>query len=432
METPSDSVRGECLAIARLSGDRGGVTTTATPPGARERYRDALAVGEYRAILASFLVTMAGMIVAEFATSVLIYRRTGSPLLTTMVMALAFLPYLFGGTLLTSLVDRVPSRRLLIASNVVTAAIACAMSVPGMPVAALLGLVFCDGVVASVFAGTRAATLPDVLPDVAYVPGRSLFRLVSQLSQMGGLAVGGVLLTFVSAQTALRMEAVAFLASGLILRLGTAERRPAPRDGESMLRDSLRSLRTLLALRPTRRVLMLSWLIPMLADAPEALAVPYSHERGFGTAQLGLMMAALPLGNMLSEPFGVWALSPRRQVALLVPLAAVVFVPFLGYGMRPAAWAVSVLLLLSGFGFCHHLGLDRTFVQVTPEELRPGALSLQTSGMMFFQGIGFLVPGAAAQFLQPSTVVVAFGLAGLGMLALLGRNAASGGVVPQT
>ena len=58
---------------------------------------------------------MCGTSVAAVALTILVYRRTGSPLLASLAFALGFLPFLLGGGLLSSVVDRVRPRRLVVA-----------------------------------------------------------------------------------------------------------------------------------------------------------------------------------------------------------------------------------------------------------------------------------------------------------------------------
>jgi MFS family permease len=392
------------------------------PTRTRVRYRDALAIREFRFVFGAHVVSMLGTVVAEFATAVLVFQRSGSPLLTALVFTLAFTPHLFAGTLFSSLVDRVPVRRRLVACNLLTAALAAAMAVPGMPVAALLTLVFALGLVTPVFSGARAATLPDLLPADAYVPGRSLFRLVAQGSQVCGLALGGLLLTVLTPSAALLVEAAAFLVSAALLRWGTSDRPPRQGGGGSLLRDSIGGLRAVLSTPPLRRVLVLGWAVPALSLFPEALANPYAAAKGFTTVELGLFMAALPLGTMLGEFAGMWLLPRESQVRRIPLLAAIVFVPLLGYAFEPGFAVTAVILLCSGLGFAHHLGVDHLLVEVAPERLRSRALALQTAGLMFWQGLGFALAGTLGQFAAVRIVVPVSAVVGLVVVLVLGRR----------
>jgi MFS family permease len=87
-------------------------------------YRVSLASRELRAILAAQLVSIAGTSIAAVALTVLVYRRTSSPLLASLVFALGFLPYLLGGGVLSGVVDRVRPRRLVTSCDALSAVLA--------------------------------------------------------------------------------------------------------------------------------------------------------------------------------------------------------------------------------------------------------------------------------------------------------------------
>ena len=57
---------------------------------------------------------MVGTIAAQVALSILVFERTGSPLLSALVLVCSFLPYALGGIVLSSIADRFPARRVLV------------------------------------------------------------------------------------------------------------------------------------------------------------------------------------------------------------------------------------------------------------------------------------------------------------------------------
>jgi hypothetical protein len=96
---------------------------------ASNRYRDALAVGEYRAIFLAHLISMTGTVLAGLALTVLVYARTGSPLMSALTFAAGFLPQVLAGTVLSALVDRVDTRALLVGCNLLSGVVVLAMIV---------------------------------------------------------------------------------------------------------------------------------------------------------------------------------------------------------------------------------------------------------------------------------------------------------------
>ncbi|MER6128628.1 MFS transporter, partial [Streptomyces sp. NPDC001795] len=200
---------------------------TAPPPeseSARTRtgYARLFAVGEFRAVFLAHALSLLGVVVSEIALSVLVYGLTGSALMSALVFALGFLPYLVGGTLLAGVADRFPARRVLVLCDLVCAGCVAVMVLPGVPVVVLLAMRCALAVVSPVFQGTRTATLADVLGDgEPFVLGRSLLRIVSQSALLAGFGLGGVLLTAVTPRDALVITVGTFLASAALLRLGT-------------------------------------------------------------------------------------------------------------------------------------------------------------------------------------------------------------------
>ncbi|GAA0474548.1 MFS transporter [Streptomyces sp. NPDC046215] len=380
-------------------------------------YRSVFAVREFRAVFAAHLLSLLGLVVGELALSVLVYQLTGSPLMSALAFALGFLPYAAGGTLLSAVADRYPARRVLVVGNLLCATAAAATALPGTPVPALLALRCATAAIGPVLAGTRAATMGDILGEGdLFILGRSLIRIVSQGAQLAGFAAGGLLLTALAPRTALLATAAGFLATALLLRLGTRRRPGRAGEGAALLKSSLSGARRLFADRRIRALLLLSWLPPFFIVAPEALAAPYADAIGAGPVGLGLLMAGMPVGSIAGEVLAGSLLSPRARERCVLPLAAVTLLPFLAYVLRPSlGWALLVVAL-AGTGVAYTLGLDQWFIAAVPEELRGRAMTLQTAGVMTIQGLGMALAGAAAEF-APAHFVVA-GTGALGTLAV--------------
>jgi predicted MFS family arabinose efflux permease len=403
-------------------------TITTTRAGGRHGFRQVLAVGEFRAIVAAHVISFSGDVIAQLALAVLVFERTGSALGSSLTFALGFLPHLLGGTLLSSVADRFPVRRTLICCDVASAGLVALMALPGLPIPLLLALLLPLGAIAPVFGGARAASLPDVLGGEGFALGRSLLRMVAQTSQIGGFALGGVLLAVLSPRPLLLLDAASFVASAVLLRVGTRERPPradlpavagVPR--RSVARDSLAGVRLALGSARLRPLLLFYWLPPTFTIAPEALAAPYVAQLGGSPAAVGLLLAAASAGSVAGMVTAGSRLNPSRRLRLLVPLATWTFVPLLGFGARPGLIPAMALLALSGLGWAYSIGLDQRLLEATPQHLRGRTLSLATSGLMLANGLGFAAAGAAAEFADPQSVIVASSLAGLLAVTLLAR-----------
>lgn len=385
-------------------------------------YRAVFRVGEFRPVFAAHLLSVLGVVIAEISLTVLVYRATGSPLMSALTFALGFLPYALGGTLLAPLADRLPARRVLVGCDLVCAACAAAMAAPGTPVALLLVLRCAMAFVAPLFQGTRSASLADVLgAGDAYVLGRSLLRMVAQSAQLIGFGLGGLLLTVLAPRGAILLTAAGFLGSALLLRLGTRAR-PARSAGAGRRADRvspLAGLRAVLGHRRLRALTLLSWLPPLFVVVPEALLTPYATGLGISTAGLGLLMCAMPAGAIAGEVWAGSALTARTRSRITAPLAALSLLPLLVYAVRPGLPLLLAALVLAGLAHAYTLGLDQWYVEAVPEELRGRAMTLLSTGLMTLQGVGMALAGVAAEFLSVHVVVASAAVLGTGVVLLL-------------
>jgi MFS family permease len=352
---------------------------------------------------------MLGVIVSEIALSVLVYDLTRSPLMSALAFAVGFLPHAVGGTVLASVADRFPARRVLVTCDLVCAGCVALMTLPGAGIGVLLTLRCGLAVVAPVFSGTRMATLADVLGDGdLFVLGRSLLRIVAQSSLLVGYGLGGLLLTVAPPRHALLITVGTFLASAALLRFGTRRRPARARDRA----DSRPGARRLLADRRVRVLLLVFWLPAMFSVVPEALAAPYADTLGAGSTGLGLLMCALPVGTVAGELYAGARLGPAARERIALPLLCLTLLPYLGFALHPGLGFSLLLLLLSGAGSAYTLGLDQWFVRAVPEELRGRAMTLLSAGLMTIQGVGMALAGVAGQFLGVRAAVVAAGVLG--------------------
>jgi hypothetical protein len=384
-----------------------------TAPAPAARYRDLLAVRQMRAVLLAHVISMVGSVVAEVALSVLVYARTGSSLLSAATLALGFLPYVLGGTVLSGLADRYPVRRLLVTCDLLSATVVALMLLPGLPVAALLGLVVLLGTVPPVFGAARSADLAGALPGGLWLLARSALRVLAQTTLVTGFAVGGLLLTIVGPrQFAANRRGVVPALRPAAARWNTGppgSYAARPGQAPSAAAEARRAVQLLSSRPRLRRLLLLGWLPWTFASGADGLAVTYSVGVGGGAAGASLLLCALAGGTVLGE-----LLASRLPVAirprLVVPLALAMLVPLLGFAVSPGLPAAVALLFLVGLGACYAQGLDALVLAEMDLVERGRVLAVQGSGLMVLQGLGILGGGALAEVL-PAGPALALGAA---------------------
>lgn len=395
------------------------------PNGGPDRpvsYRDVFAVREFRALWGAQALSYLGDQFAQVAIAILVYSRTGSAFLTGLAYALTYLPPLVGGPLLSGLADLFPRRLVMLALDLVRAALVAAMVIPGLPFAALCGLVFLTVLLSAPFSAARSALLPDVLPPGKFVAGSAVGTMTFQISQLAGFLLGAGVVAAVGPHQTLAMDALTFLLSAAIIARWV-RRRPAPaparRGGRPSLWAVTREGAAIVFGRPVLRTLVLFGWLAGFAVVPEGLAAPYARTLGGGPITVGLLMAAMPAGMIAGAYLTGRVAGPATRIRTIGWLAMLSCAPLIVSLLHPPLWAVLVLWAVAGAGGSYHLAAAAAFVQALPAKHRARAFGIAQSGLLAVQGLAILAAGAVAQRIGPQPVVAIAGLAGMTAAAAL-------------
>lgn len=379
----------------------------------------------FGALSGALFVSLVGDQFARVALSVLVYARTGSGLLTGGVYALSFLPAVLGGPLLNGLADRLPRRQVMVGCDLVRMALVLVMALPEVPLGVLFVLIAAVTMCEAPFDAARGALVADVLTGERYPVGNAISQLVVQAAQVLGFAVAGGLLIALSPRALLGLDAVTFLASAALVRVGVSHGLVAAAElatefGGVALGVRGRAHRAWVDFRLAvsvvledtrlRPLVIVVWVIAAAAVAPEALAVPYAAHLGGGTVTVGLLLAANPVGNVCNGLL-VARLGARRR-RLLAPLALLAVGPLLLCLADPPLVLVLGILLLSGAGMAVNVVASTSFVQTVAADVRGRALGLVGTGLAAGQGIALAGAGAISDLLGPATAVGLIGLLG--------------------
>ena len=388
----------------------------------RTSYRAVFASREFRALWFAQILSVAGDRLALVATSLLVYSHTHSPVLTAVTYASIYLPWLLGGPFPSGLADRFPRRVVMVVCDIGRALLVAGMVLPGVPVLAVVVLLFLVTTLQSPFQASRTAIVADVLNGEAYVLGVAVTRLTNQLGYVTGFAVGGTIVAFSGTKTALLIDCATFIASALLVRFGV-QARPAPI--EKAARPSTWATVTsgaklVFGNRKLRTLMALGWLAAFYA-VPEGLAAPYAAGFGGGSLETGLVLAALPLGSAAGTYFFGKLVRPTRRLQLMGALAVGSCAPLLLCALRPGLVLSIVILFVAGASSAFQLSASSEFVTAVPNSSRGQAYGFANAGLAIGQGLSISLAGALAGALPASLVIAVSG--GLGtviatMLAL--------------
>ncbi|WP_436521112.1 MFS transporter [Actinoplanes sp. HUAS TT8] len=377
-------------------------------------YREIFAVREYRHLFAANLLSLIGDQLTAVALAFLVYHRSGSPLLAALTFAGSYLTWVVGGPLLSVIADRLPRRTVLIACDLIRAALVLLMLAPGLPVPLLVLLAFVANLCRPPFQSARASLLPDILDGDRYPVANGLDNIVAEITQVAGFALGGLLVTAGSAQLVLAADAATFLISAALIASGlrscpAATRAPAEASGP-WWSETTAGVRVVFGDRTLRSYLLLFWL-SCLVYAVEGIVAPLAAEYGGGARTGGLLLAMMPAGVAVGGVVLTRFCGPDRRRRLMLPLAILSCAILLPIAARPPLPVVLALLFVSGLAGAFSIPLNALFGRAIPPAYRARAFGVAMSGLCAVQGLSMLAAGAAAESLRPSLVVGAAALA---------------------
>ena len=387
-------------------------------PARAPTYRQVLSNGEFRALYSARVLSDWGDAIARVAISALVLHRSGSAMFAAAVFAVSFLPQVFGQALLAPYADRVSRRTLLVVCDLLRAAFVAVLVlavVVDVPLLVLLVLLFVVELVGAPFFAAGYALLTELFDDRSeFLRASSLTSLTSQLNQVLGVALGGLVVGFLGAERALWIDAATFIVSAVFLSTSVRPRAaaaalglPGPADLARDVRAGLAHLRQDQSLRA---LLVLAWVMTLVLVAPEAVALPYAASHGEDAKVGGILLAAVPFGAVIGVAVvGRWR--PVVQVRRMLPLASFAPLPLLGLVVDPSWPVAAVLFVLSGLFQGFMVPLMATYSLLAPDAMRGRLNGLAGSGFALVTALAFLVVGALADLTSEAAAVVLAALA---------------------
>ncbi|EFF91576.1 integral membrane protein [Streptomyces sp. e14] len=393
-------------------------------------YRDLFRTPEFTPLFLATAAQTVAQTASGLALGTLVYRSTGSPLLSAVSMFGPSLAQVLGATLLLSGADRLPPRGTLAGISLAFAALTALLALPGLPLGAVFAVVLVQGLVASLGGGVRWGLLNEILAkdeakggakdeakdeakggakggangganggtNGGYLLGRSVFNMMSGIMQITGYATGGALVAALSPRMSLLLAAVLYAVAAAGVRLGLSRRAPRS-SGRPSVTATWRTNAVLWRDRPRRLTYLGLWLPNGLVVGCESLYVPYAPGAAgtlFACAALGMLAGDVTVGRLLPP-------AVRRRAA--TPLLALLAAPYLLFALRPPLAVAACLVALASVGFGASLVQQERLMSLTPPGLSGHALGLHSAGMLTTQGVGAALAGTAAQLTSPAVAM---------------------------
>jgi hypothetical protein len=393
--------------------------------GLRKTWR----IAEFRALLISYVINRAGDVIGALALAVVVLAATRSAIATAaLFLATQFIPGLIGPLVVGRIGARaVAAGRILPACYLVEAGLFLVLAVVAGHVAVglVLGLALADATLAFVARSvTRASTASALIPHGLMPDGKAAFNLALAVATVAGPVLGGAVLAFLGASTALAVDGASFLLAALLIaRVPGLRARAAGSDSVSPSRGrglglGLRATFGYVAGRPTLRALVFG---EGIAFVFFYLVVPVTviyaaRSLHAGPAGYAAILGSWGAGAVLGSTLHVRLARRTSHAGILISTAGVA-VAYLGTGLAPTLFVACCFSVLGGIGNGTQWASVETAVhQLVDEHFRLRVSAMLESMAALAPGVGIVLGGGLTALFSPR---VAYLVAGAGLVALI-------------
>ena len=358
------------------------------------------------------------------------YTSTGSALGTGAVFALYTLPYVLFGAFAGVAVDRLDKRRLMVAVDLIRAALVVAVPlIATRSLPAVYVLSFAMATAGVFFEPAKLAILPEIVTPGRLLRANSLFSTSENLTEILGWAFAGLLLASVSTSVAFQIDAVTFAVSAAALLL-MRYRAPARAAAEHTVRALWAELREGLRFLARDRGLRANTVMIVVCVAGLGAAYPLTflfavEVLGGGAGTFGALEAAVGAGFLVGSLALVALASRVRKGRAMIVGLAVMGACLALVATTESIWVAAVPLAIFGVANAIVLiAVDTYLQQVVPHGMRGRVLGTRFTITQGTYALSVLVGAALAGVVDVRILFIVAGaiIAASALVGLLARE----------
>jgi predicted MFS family arabinose efflux permease len=365
------------------------------------------------AVLIAELVSLTGSAMTYIALPWFVLLTTGSTAKMGWVLAAELLPVGLLGIPSGSVIARLGAKRTMNIADAARVPLMTAIPVlhwtGHLSFPLLLVFTFLLGCFTAPYYASSRLILPEIVgeDEQLVAQGASFAQAATQLTQLGGPIVGGLLIAWLSAPAVLLVDAATYAFSFVVIFVFVrAGKRVAGDESSRGLFAGLRFVARDRLLGPT---LVAAAFINFVAQGLIAMLPVLVFRRYDADAKvLGFLFAAFGAGALLGS---IWASQIVRRVPLvrLAQLGILAMAPPLWFLPIDMPWP-AVVVLLAAFGFSSPV-VNAPIVGIitvrTPAPLRPKVITAVITIASLIGPLGFLAVGQALQYVSIEVVFIA-------------------------
>jgi MFS family permease len=384
------------------------------------------ALPNFRRLWLAGLVSQVGDRVHQVALLWWAIEQTHSPAVAGTLLMVSTLPIVLFSPVAGWLADHWGRRPVMILADawrLILAGIMAWMAWQGMltiTTAVVLSALVAIG--AALFNPASMAIVPDVVDEPLLPQANSWQELTAQVTGIVGPALGGLVVALIGAGTSFAVNAGSFLLSALLLA-AMRQHAASPQAAEPFW-ESQRQILAFLRQRPDIGWLLASFGLWNFFGVPVLVYTPYFANEVFrtGATGYGLLEAAPPLGMALAALW-IGRRGEPGSIAQVYPICVLVqALSYVGMGLWPTMGGFLAALSLVGIaiGLVNVIVISH-FQRVVPVEQLGRFMGLLMTVIMAMVPLSFGLSGLLTRSLVPEHVLLACGMAMVGMALAVRR-----------
>jgi predicted MFS family arabinose efflux permease len=353
-------------------------------------------------------------------------RIDDHPLALSLVLAARLLPMVLllvaGGVI----VDRIPRRFAMLASDTTrgaaVAVIAVLVALGTLQIWELVVLSAVFGAADALFYPAATAVTPEILPAELLVQGSALNHTSQTVAQsLIGPALGGLVVAALGYEWAFAVDALSFAVSAGCVIAMASRPRPVP-SGRSALADAREGLRYVRSQRWLWVSLAGAGLANFVAFSPLAVLVPLLIRNVLhqGPVALGLVLAVGGVGGLVTAAVVARFGAPRLRITWMWGGWAISAGAIIGLALAPNVWvAGGCMFVVFGTLMLGNVLWSPMMQELVPPEVLGRASSVDWLVSLSLSPLGVLVGGAAAGVIGTRTTMVIGGSIAVCLVGIL-------------
>ena len=368
----------------------------------------------YRLFFVGQIVSLIGTWMTTTATSWLVYRLTGSPMMLGVVGFAGQFPAFLVSPFAGAFIDRWDRHRLLVVTQTVsmlqsfTLAILTLTGIITIPMVVVLSAI--QGVVNAFDMPGRQAFVIQLIDKEDLPNAIALNSSMFNAARLVGPSIAGGIIATAGEGWIFLVDGFSYFAVMVALMLMRLNRRARTLERRGTVASQLlEGLAYVGGSKPLRAIMTLLAFVSLVGFPYTVLMPVFASELlGGGPYTLGLLMGAIGCGALAGALF----LAARRSVlglGRIIPLAASVFGgALIAFSFSRVLWLSLAILVVSGFGFMVQMASSNTVIQtIVDDEKRGRVMSFYVMAFLGTAPFGSLLAGTLSTRIgAPHTLLI--------------------------